>query len=463
MNLQKYVDGLIEDHNVPAISLAVWHDEKIYTAAGGTLNIATGVSATPDSIFQIGSISKVMTASLIMKLVDEGRVELDRPIKYYLPDFAIADCNATESITVRHLLNHTSGIAGDFIPNDPHYGDNPIACYLYRSSQLPLVHPVGEYFSYSNAAYVIAGRLIEVLTGGTWFDAMEGKLFRPLGLDNSVCRLTDVLRYRAAIGHISSQDNSSVWEQVRNPYLPLGLSPAGAAVSMAASDLIIFARAHMNEGISQYGKRWLSESAVAQMQTPQITLPKISYSVSSHAGLGWGLSRINGSCHNYYGHLGGTFGQRSLLQIIPDQGLCVAVLTNCDRDDIIQTIKFDLFNRLAGIDLSEPKHEFIDLGQAQLAAMQGFYSSIGDSYDVRLDDSNLVAIHQNMLHRRQQRLRLRATKHSTFISYNESGEVCGTLKFLSSNPSGTPAYLFNEGRMHRRAADISSIGLNNKI
>ena len=200
-DFQNYAEELVDVHNIPAVSIAVWHKQQLHKAAAGVLNLNTKVSATTDSIFQIGSITKVMTASIVMQLVDEGRVALDTPVKHYLSDFAIADSHATESITVRQLLTHTNGIAGDFFPDDTRETGNHIARFVDRCYQLPLIHPVGEYYSYSNAAFSIAGRLIEVLTGGSWFDAMEERVFKPLEMDHAICRPMDVLRYRSAIGH----------------------------------------------------------------------------------------------------------------------------------------------------------------------------------------------------------------------------------------------------------------------
>ena len=88
---QSYIDSFRERYHTPALSVAVWYKDKLYQAASGLLNVETSVEATPDSIFQIASISKVFTASLIMQLVDEGRVKLDHPVKQYLRDFQLAD------------------------------------------------------------------------------------------------------------------------------------------------------------------------------------------------------------------------------------------------------------------------------------------------------------------------------------------------------------------------------------
>lgn len=452
-DFQLYAEHLVETHQVPAVSLAVWQNKQLHQAAAGILNRDTAVAATTDSVFQIGSIGKVMTASLVMQLVDAGRIDLDRPVKHYLRDFAIADSVASAAITVRQLLNHSSGIAGDFIPNDRHHSGNLIARYLDRCNRLPLVHPVGQFYSYSNAAYGILGRLIEVMTGGSWFDAIEERLFQALGMTHALCRPEDTLRYRAAIGHLPDPDAPEQWQLTHTPFSSSALAPAGTTLSMTAADLITFARAHMDGGLSQSGQRWLSKQAVAQMQQAQIALPCLSSVVTTHMGLGWGLSQINRSDQRYFGHLGGTIGQRSLLRIVPEQNLCFVALVNCDNDRIIQAISNTLLKSLAGIDLTEAKTQTPALKQSQLTPMVGHYSSIGDSYSVTLEGGQLTALHHNRLHNTTQVLQLRAFEPASFILHKKTGEACGKLVFLNPNTQGQYGYLYSGGRMHPRTAN----------
>lgn len=206
-DFQSYAESLIDRHQIPAVSLAVLSNNQCYSAAAGILNIDTGVEANTDSIFQIGSITKVFTTSLIMQLVDEGRVDLDTPVKLYLRDFQIADIQATQNITVRQLLNHTNGIAGDYFADDCYAEGNAIARYLDRINLLPLVHSPGKNYSYSNAAFTVAGRLVEVILGCSWHQAIEERIFRPLGMKQAIADPTETLRFRAAIGHLQDTDS----------------------------------------------------------------------------------------------------------------------------------------------------------------------------------------------------------------------------------------------------------------
>ena len=184
-DLQGYADAIVQEQGVPALSIAIWQSKMLHSAASGTLNIETGVEATVDSVFQIGSISKAFTASLIMLLVDDGKVELDTPIKRYLPSFHVLDQEATENITLRHLLSHTSGLVSgfSFCHDDTYEEGNAIARYVDRCFLLPQVHhEIGKRFSYSNSGYVIAGRVIEVVLGIPFRKAIEDYIFNTLGM-----------------------------------------------------------------------------------------------------------------------------------------------------------------------------------------------------------------------------------------------------------------------------------------
>jgi CubicO group peptidase (beta-lactamase class C family) len=126
--LQRELESLIAQHKVPGAVLGVLHEGEIHEVAAGVLNKNTGHPVTTDSVFQIGSITKVWTATVIMQLVDEGRIELDAPVRTYLPEFEVADADVTERVTVRHLLTHTSGIQGDHF-EDTGRGDDCLERY----------------------------------------------------------------------------------------------------------------------------------------------------------------------------------------------------------------------------------------------------------------------------------------------------------------------------------------------
>ncbi|MCA1705332.1 MAG: beta-lactamase family protein, partial [Actinobacteria bacterium] len=215
-DLQELLNELASKHRVPGASLAILEDDGIRLAASGVVNKNTGVQTTTDTIFHIGSITKVHNATLVMQLVDEGQVDLDVPIKRYLPELKFADAQATESITLRQMLTHTSGLDGDFF-EDTGRGDDSIDRYVQACRCLPQIAPPGALFSYCNAGFAVTGRLIEVLTGKTWDAALKDRLFDPLGLTETVTLPEDAILHRVAVGHVLDPSDAA-GELVRTPF-----------------------------------------------------------------------------------------------------------------------------------------------------------------------------------------------------------------------------------------------------
>src|SRR5579875_2289153 len=125
---QNRFDELAREHQVPGAVLAVVDGEQVAEVATGVLNVETGVTVTTNSVFHIASLTKMYTATLVMQLVDEGLLDLDTPVRHYLPGLRLPDEEATETVTPRHLLSHTAGFDGD---NVGQYGDEPDAITRY--------------------------------------------------------------------------------------------------------------------------------------------------------------------------------------------------------------------------------------------------------------------------------------------------------------------------------------------
>jgi len=142
-------------YRVPGASLAVLCDGQSFETAAGVVNRDTGVETTTDAVFQIGSITKVFTTTLIMQLLEEGRVKLDEPVRTYLPELQLGDHEAARSVTLRHLLTHSSGIDGDFF-QDTGRGDDCVERYVLACSGLGQLHRPGELFSYCNSGFACA-------------------------------------------------------------------------------------------------------------------------------------------------------------------------------------------------------------------------------------------------------------------------------------------------------------------
>jgi len=321
--LQARLPGLLRDHRVPGAAWGVLHDGQIVDGAAGLLSTATGVEATPDSLFQIGSITKLWTSTLVLQLVDEGKIDLDVPVRTYLPDFRIGDESAAAAITTRQLLNHTAGFEGDIF-TDTGPGDDCVAKFLETLHDLPQLFAPGELFSYNNAGYVVLGRLVEVIRGLTYDECLRQHLIGPLGLTHAATGPYEAILYRVAVGHLELEPGAGyqpapVWTFARSN------APAGAMLSMRPRDLLAFARMHLEDGRAADGTQVLAAGTASRMQQREVDLPDIGV-----MGTSWGLGfeRFDTPAGALVGHDGNTIGQAAFLRMVVEDGLAVTLLTN---------------------------------------------------------------------------------------------------------------------------------------
>ncbi|WP_037305793.1 serine hydrolase [Amycolatopsis orientalis] len=369
--LRENFASLLDRHQVPGAAIAVFADGEIVEHAAGVVNTSTGVESTTDSVFQIGSISKIWTITLIMQLVDEGLVDLDRPVRDYLPEFRVADARAAATITVRQLACHTGGFEGDVFA-DTGSGEDAVAKLIPLLADMPQLFPPGERFSYSNAGYCVLGRIVEVLRGQCWDDCVRERLIGPLGLTHAGCGAEDAIRHRAAVGHSLPEPGgepvpTKVWSLARSN------APAGATLIMRPRDLLTFARLHLNEGKADNGVQVLSPESVRAMRERQVAVPDLGI-MGTHWGLGWVDFGWQGG--TVIGHDGGTIGQSAFLRIAVERGVAFALMTNGGATlKVYHKIATKLMSDLAGVTvppLPEP-----DAGQApaDLSRYVGEYSS----------------------------------------------------------------------------------------
>ncbi|WP_127794316.1 serine hydrolase [Agromyces sp. LHK192] len=352
-------------HGVPGAQLGILRlgadgePDELVTAVHGYLHVPAKIPVSPEAVFQIGSISKVWTATVVMQLVDEGLVTLDTPVIEVLPDFELADMDVARAVTLRHLLAHTSGIDGDVF-TDTGRGDDNLEKYVALLKEQTQNHPIGETWSYCNAGFSLAGRVIEVLTGKTWDAAMRERLYTPLGLRATGTLPEEALLHPAAVGHVDGPDGEPqvvpVWS------LPRPLGPAGL-ITCPVSDLLSFARMHLAGGLAADGTRVLSEASVAEMASKQAELPD-PYTLGDSWGVGW--IRFDWNGHRLLGHDGNTIGQAAFLRVLPEQGFAVALLTNGGHTrDLHMDLYREIFAELAGVEMA-----------AQLEPVEGFEGDI---------------------------------------------------------------------------------------
>jgi CubicO group peptidase (beta-lactamase class C family) len=448
---------------VPGAALGIWSDGQEVVAACGVLNRATQVAVTGDSLFQIGSISKIWTSTMIMQLVDEGLLSLDATVADVLPGIRLGAADVAGQVTVRHLLTHTSGIDGDIF-SDTGRGDDCLERYVGELAGASSIFPAGAAYSYCNSGFVLLGRIIEVLDGQSWDESLRARLTGPLALTRTVTLPEDAILHRAAVGHHGSGDPVQVWG------LPRSVGPAGL-ITAAASDLLTFARLHLDGGSAPDGKRLLSDASVAAMQEAQAAIPEFS-APGAAIGLGWRLGRWDGRM--IVGHDGDTVGQSAYLRIDPQARLAVCLLTNtAESVPLFRELFSEVFGTLAGITMPAVPRPLGSLagtngsqaasaGPAEaeqgLAELAGRYERTSRRFDVSVHDGQLHVIITvtgnlaDLVDSEPEELILHPadTSGRRFVLRSRDDDPWAPLSF-GQLPDGTP-YIYMGGRVTRRVS-----------
>ena len=384
--LQKHLRAAIGKHNVPGASVAVLRGRRITgSASAGVLNLNTGVKATNDSVFQIGSITKPFTATMIMQIRDEGRLELDDLLLKHLPSFRNANMARLGKVTIRHLLSHQSGIDGDFFPRTD-VGDQSIQQLLEMSSMLPSLFEPGSNHSYCNVGFSVLGRIIETKDNRSYDDSLEARVFDVLGMDHALSRVEDNQKFRVAVGHVADEKDPAKLRVPDHTFLTVGHKAAGATPAMSAEDLLKFASAHLHGGTGIGGTELLSRRTTAEMLRPQTKVG------ANKEGLVFGLAWIlgNWSGQKIFCHDGGTMGQYSQLVVVPGKRLAVAALTNGgNAQGLFTDIVGGLLKSLAGVEMPGLPDTSAEV-RTRPDELVGIFENINTHIEITEEDGKLM-------------------------------------------------------------------------
>jgi len=372
--LCEFTEETREAKKVPGVVLGILSEGEFKTAGFGVTNLDHPLDVTAETLFQIGSITKTFTGTLIMKLVEDGTLDLDATVQTYLPEFKVADETVSQAVTIRHLLTHTSGWFGDFF-HDTGPGDDALAKYMADMAALEQLAPMGEVWSYNNAGFYLAGHIIEVVTGKSYQSALREGVLEPLGLKNMYFDAGDVITHRVAAGHEGGQ--------IARPWpLPRAAYPAGGIVCNV-HDLLTYAKFHLGDGRTAEGEVLLTSDSMAQMQTPHAAV---------WAKESWGFSWAINDTYDVrmVSHGGGTMGQVSQLILVPEKDFAVAVFTNDDAGgQVALDVTRAVLKEYVGIEISDP--EPIDAAEDVLAQYVGSYTRPFTDIHLGLLGGRLVA------------------------------------------------------------------------
>jgi CubicO group peptidase (beta-lactamase class C family) len=312
----------MQAHQVPGAAIGLLAGDREEHATVGLASLSSMRSITPETLFQIGSLTKTYTATAVWRLIDDGVLALDAPVRTYIPQLTLQDDAVADEVTVANLLDHSAGWYGDegFATGDD---DGAIARYVAeRLPHLPQLFPLGAFFSYNNAAFTLLGRLIEVATGTTYNAAMEHLLLGPLGLGDTLLDHAAVLRRPTADGHIAMPINEHPALAVQTPlWIPRSVDPAGG-IWATTRDVIRYGRFHIDAGTLTGTANVVSPESLLQMREPAVAIPGTSIQM----GRDWFVQDVAGTRVFYHG--GDTLGQHTDFYAVPEQRFVLAVLTN---------------------------------------------------------------------------------------------------------------------------------------
>jgi CubicO group peptidase (beta-lactamase class C family) len=324
-HIREQAAAYCESSKVPGYLAGVYHGGDQTVVAHGVANVVTGAPMRDDTGFLLGSVTKVLTTTLVLQQVERGVVDLDERIITYVPDFRLTTPAAAEGIRVRHLLTHTNGIDADlFFPDASGRGALQVFLDGLGRHCGALFGP-DDYISYSNGGMIVAGRLLEVVTGTSYHDLLKREVYAPAGMDDSCTSAEEAILRSTAVGHFPDPATRGA-RRTDMFMLPDSWAPAGSTPIGTIRDLLAFARTHLPDGVAPSGTRVLSRESTARMQavshdmgTPNV--PPI--------GLGWLLMPFGKS--TVLAHSGASPGGVAVLAVVPDHDLAFAAFGNDPR------------------------------------------------------------------------------------------------------------------------------------
>lgn len=374
--LQARVAEAAKRMRVPGVAVGIYLDGAEDYVYHGVTSIANPLPVDAGTLFQIGSTTKTYTGTAIMMLVEQGKVDLAAPVRRYLPDFRLRDEDVAANVTVLHLLNHTAGWAGDF-EADTGYGDDALARFVERLIDAPQESGLGERVSYNNASLCVAGRVIEVVTGKTYEQAIREMIYEPLGLEEHFFFPWEIMTRRFAAGHALYGDDLRVthWYESRAGHAP------GAEHAASARDAIRYARFHLGDG-----EGIMRRETLDQMQT--LTTPEAASPQAQQFGITWMIREIGGA--KIVAHGGSCRGHQSAFEMVPERDFALTVLTSARHGAELNTEITDWI-REAYLGLVETVPAPLPLTADELAEFVGIYDSYTGSIHVSIQEDHLLA------------------------------------------------------------------------
>ena len=356
----QFVAKVLKDWKVRGVGIGVINDGKVVFVKGfGVRDEAKNLPVTAKTVMPIGSITKSFTVAGVAALVDQGKVEWDKPVREYLPEFRLYDETATGHVTPRDLVTHRTGLPRHDIMwygNENWTRKDIVARLRYLEPSKDL----RERFQYNNLMFMTAGYMTGVLAGSSWEDAVRGLIFQPLNMARTSFTIADMQKTDDyALGY---QEGKQGVERIVKliPFRPIDEAGPAGSINASAEDLTNYVLMLVNGG--KFGERQvLSAANVAEVTTPQMVMPTpVRWPEVGHTqyGMGWFITTYRGQ--KMVNHGGNIDGFSALAAFIPGKKIGVVALANMDGTAVPQIVAYNLFDRLLGMDAVDWNGRFLD-------------------------------------------------------------------------------------------------------
>ena len=339
-------EAKMREFNVPGAALGIFDNGVITTRGLGVNNIEDPLPITDHTVFPIASISKTFAATMIMRLAEQGKIDLTAPVRTYLPEFKVRDEAVSRDVTVWNLLTHSAGWEGQV--SGAERGEDTLRNFtatvmpdLMQIAPLDYVQgkPRAAVWSYNNAGFSVSGRVIEAITGTSINRAVRDLLFTPLGLAHAGTTAGHFIVNRFAAGHASRADAPAT---LQRPFSP-SVSVTAGGIGLCIADLMNYAKFHLGDGTAPNGDRLLSRASLESMRTAQLR----KQGTDDDIGLAWHLRNVGPL--RVAAHGGTLSGHILLLELVPEKNFAIGILTNSINGwRLIQEVEREILKQYHG-------------------------------------------------------------------------------------------------------------------
>jgi len=448
---------LIKKMHIPGLAVGVIYGDNSYSAGIGVTKVGTDERVTPDTAFQICSVSKTFIATLAMQLSVRGTLDLNKRIVDILPWFRVQDPEATSKARVVDLFHHRAGWSGDhgFLPV-PHDGGSITEKVMLQGAYLPQIYPFGQTWMYNNSSYTFAGHVLSHVGGKPIENLVEENLFAPLGMKATSYNYdTTPPANNYAWGHTPVYDDEKIGD-LKSVFVPFPIeSGASGGIRSTVRDMLKYARFQL-DGKDASGKQLLSKKALDYAHAPAVDAE-----AGDFTGLGWFVHDYDGVISPSHG--GNWPGTRSFLQLIPDHDFAVVVFVNSDRG--VEAYKAVANAMVKAFTKIEPKHPVAaGVDPAVLDPFVGVFKGNSQNVEIRKKDGKYVFVQHSALTKGVDPApaNLENTAEGWFII--TEGPNKGALGELLKDPSGELNYLrYNHRIFIRSTGSVDDISVSGSV